>query len=189
MVIAAAGDGVAVSAHAFEDGAGEGIAEWRGGDEASIDGMVHEAALEEHAGDFDIADDDEAGALDAAVVEAHVAEHRGVDGGGEGDVLGVAGVAGVLLEIAVAEILLVHGGDAARGEGEGFDARGAAGGAFVEVHAHENGIREFVGKGGALFEGDKDIAGAGEMDGVAILLEEAFGSEHDIESGLFFNSA
>ena len=55
LVIAAAGDGVAVSAHAFEDGAGEGIAEWRGGDEASIDGMVHEAALEEHADINDVA--------------------------------------------------------------------------------------------------------------------------------------
>ena len=75
-----------------------------------------------------------------------------------GDVFGVAGVAGVLLEVAVTEIFLVHRRHAARCEGEGLDAGGAAAQAFVEVDAHKNGVGIFVGEGGAVFERDENIA-------------------------------
>ena len=158
LVVAAAGEGAAVAADAFEDGSGKGVAELARGDEATIHRVVHESAFEKDAGDFDIANDDEAGALDAAVVEAHLAEHGGVEGRGEGDVFGVAGVAGVLLEVAVTEIFLVHRRHAARGEGERLDAGGAAAQAFVEVDAHKNGVGIFVGEGGAVFERDENIA-------------------------------
>ena len=151
--------------------------------------MIHEAAFEEHAGNTDVADHDEACALDAPVGEAHVAEHGGVKGRGEGDVLGILSMAGVQLQVAVAEIFLIHRRHAARGECEGLDARGATASAFVEVHADEDGIRKPVGKGSAVLERYEDIARAGQAHGVAILLQQALGAEHDIQGSFFFNAA
>ena len=108
---------------------------------------------------------------------------------GEGDVLGILSMARVQLQVAVAEIFLIHRRHTTRGEGEGLDAGGSTATAFVEVHADEDGIRKPVGKGGAVFERDEDIARASQAHGVAILLKQAFGAEHDIKGSLFFNAA
>jgi len=70
--------------------------------------MIHKSAFEENAGDLQIADDDKTGAFDASVEEAQMAEHGGVGGGSESDVLGIALVTCILFEVAVAKIFFVH---------------------------------------------------------------------------------
>ena len=40
-----------------------------------------------------------------------------------------------------------------------------------------------------MFEGDENVAGAGEADGVAVLLQQALGAEDDIEGGLLLDAA
>ena len=75
LVAGFAGNSAAIAAHAFEDSPGEGVAVGWGGDEFAIHRMVHEATFEEHAGNADVAYNDEARALDTPVSEAHVAEH------------------------------------------------------------------------------------------------------------------
>ena len=189
LVVALTGEGIAVAADAFENRPGKGITVLARGDEATIHRMIHEPAFEKNAGYGDVADDDEAGALDAAVEKTHLAEHRGMERGGEGDIFGITGMAAVLLEIAVTEILLIHRGHATRREGESFDAGCAAARAFVEVDANENGAGKFVGDRSTILERNENIARAGEVDGIAILLEESLGAEDDIESSVFFEAA
>lgn len=73
LVVAPAGKGVAVAAHAFENGAGKGVAVLAGGNEATIHRMVHEPAFEQDAGDSDVSDHDKACAFDPAVEKPQVA--------------------------------------------------------------------------------------------------------------------
>lgn len=109
--------------------------------------------------------------------------------GGEGDVLGIAGVAAVLLQVAVAEILLVHRGYPAGCQGECLDAGGGTFRAFVEMDADKDRVGELVGKRGSVVQGNEDIARAGEVDGVSALLKEALGAEDDIKGGVLFEAS
>ena len=92
-------------------------------DFGSFGWIADEAALDENAWSEDASKDVEAVAFDAAVDAAEAGEALGVDGGGEGDVFGVAFVAAAHAEVRFLEGLVGIGG-ACGGEGEGFEACG-----------------------------------------------------------------
>ena len=92
-------------------------------DFGSFGWVTDEAAFDEDAWAEDAGEDVEAVAFDAAVDAAEAGEAVGVDGGGEGDVFGVAFVAAAHAEVGFLEGLVGIGG-ACWCEGEGFEAGG-----------------------------------------------------------------
>ena len=139
-----------------------------------------EAAFDEHAGDRDVADDDEARALDAPVIQLRVADHRRVRGAGERHVFRIADVAGAEMEVGDARPVGHHRRHAARREGVNFEAAGS-GAAGVEVDADKDGVVELVGEFRAVIERNEPVVDARHVNFEAVLLQDLPRTARDIE--------
>ncbi len=177
-----------VSGNPLKNSLSKSVAIRRARNKTTVDGMIDEATFEEDSRDDQIFDDHKPSPLDATVAKSHVAKHRRMHGRGEGDILGITGMAGICLQIAVAEVFLVHRRHAPRSQCKGFNARAADRVAFIKVDAHKNSILVAIGEGWSLLQRNEGVVGSSEMDLVASLQKQTSGSEHHIERGFLLDS-
>ena len=172
-------DGAAVVLHGLEDRLREELAVAGGGDQFCVVGICLEAALDQNAGDRNVADDDETRALQPAVEHARLHDERGVCGGRKRDVFRVARVAAAVVEVRDGRAVGHHRGDAARRERVGFDARAVAAG--IEMDGDENPAFVLVRDASPILERDEGVVAAREHDFQARGLEQRLRTHHHVE--------
>ena len=155
------------------------------GDETRFVGVAQESTFEKDCGVADSGEDAEAGASDTAVGTDGAFHDGAVNCGGEGDVFRVPIVAGFGGKVGVLGSAAVVG-EADGGEGEGFDAVGAAATTGVEVETDEDGVSVAIRDFDTLGEGGEFVGLAGEDDVESAFFELGLEEFGDLEGEVFF---